>query len=149
MSETRIEIVSGPMDGQEFALSKDEFSLGRSETNDISLPLDAGVIADSHLALSVVKSGGLQAQNNSSEPFSVDGEDVQDRAELDEGQVIRVGRTELMVTQLKGGPTGKKKTGGPAPPAGGVKVCPRAQCQAVNAAANRYCQKCGAPLDTS
>jgi transcriptional regulator with GAF, ATPase, and Fis domain len=122
-SEARLEAVSGPLKGKQFPLSKDEFSIGRDPSNDISL-LDS-LVSRRHCVIRKETEGfrllDLESRNNT----FIGGVPVRERA-LAHGDQIRVGNTILVFqgadTETSSGNASLRLDATPAPGAATVML---------------------------
>ncbi len=102
MSQARLEAVSGPLKGKLFFLTKDEMSLGRDPSNEISL-LD-GLVSRRHCVVRKEGDGfrlqDLDSRNNT----FVSGVPIRDRV-LVQGDEIRVGNSVFIFQGMHSDPT--------------------------------------------
>lgn len=95
------EVISGPMDGQEFLLSSRIIRLGRMPGCEICIPRDKKLEPEKHLTIYLESDGVWHLRNDSGLPVSLDGEEVDSLAEISDGQVIKAGDSELLVRCLR------------------------------------------------
>lgn len=100
--EIELEAYSGPMDGRTFSTSKQKVTVGRVPDNDICLAMDAKV-ADSALVFEGSGDGKWKARATSGNTFTINGQEPLEEAEIEAGEIIKVGDTELYVCSTEAG----------------------------------------------
>jgi hypothetical protein len=154
-----LEALSGPMDGHTFCVGKQRVAVGRGTGNDVCLALD-GKVAESAQLIFLGKSEGLwMVRSGTGDSFKLNGWEVPSETEVLSGQIIKVGDTELLVTELEPAAAGKKaktvkketetvRSTPQQPPvsSGEKKICKGEKCGAVNDANAKWCWACGRKL---
>jgi len=109
---------AGPASGQEFALEGDELVIGRSADNPVSIP-DTSV-SRKHALVRKTAEGWAVSDLGSGNGTMLNGEAIADETQLNEGDVITLGDTELRfsggVDAAAGESTAEMPTGGRARP---------------------------------
>jgi len=94
----RLICIAGPKDGEEFALSGDEYVIGRATDNAICIP-DTSV-SRKHVVLRKGDSGWTVSDLGSGNGTLVNGDAINDETPLANGDVITLGDTELRFEDL-------------------------------------------------
>lgn len=142
------------MDGREFFLECSSFSIGRGADNEVSLPLDDDLENQEHLKICSSADDTWFMRNNSEKPAYLDNKKVMDSTEIREGQIIRLGKTDLLISHLSTASAVREETTARAEerkeslteeaPEGGTITC--YGCGASNDASARWCGNCGRDL---
>lgn len=86
-----LEILSGAMDGQEFSFHK-PVTIGRDKANEVSLNLDK-YVSRKHARLLIEDPSIFLEDLGSTNGSYIDGNRVYGRAQLENGQIFKIGRT--------------------------------------------------------
>ncbi|MBM4287299.1 MAG: AAA family ATPase [Deltaproteobacteria bacterium] len=92
-----IEVLSGPMDGLAFCFAKPLVTIGRADTNDLCLALDP-LVSRSHARLSQESEGFWLEDANSLNGTFVGDMPLASKTQVQPGEFIRVGMTDLRIT---------------------------------------------------
>jgi len=91
----RIEVISGPMDGQNFSFTK-SVTIGRDTKSEIPLPLDK-FVSRAHARILVAEPECFLEDLNSTNGTFVGGKQLKGRTVLDRGGQFKVGKTWLEI----------------------------------------------------
>jgi pSer/pThr/pTyr-binding forkhead associated (FHA) protein len=94
LSQIRVEILSGPMDGLEFEITKKMATIGREEANDIPLPLD-GLVSRQHARISLENGECWLEDMGSRNGTFIEEKQVKGKVRLPLGTIFRVGGCEM------------------------------------------------------
>lgn len=99
LSRCKLELLSGPMDGLEFEIKKEELIIGREVDNDIALPLDS-LISRSHARITC-ENGEYWLEDLGSSNGTYIGENrIEEKVRLPLGTIFRVGVCEMRLTNI-------------------------------------------------
>lgn len=143
--KAEFELVNGPMDGHVFEVCSRRFKLGRGEKNEIALTFDESVEEEAHLEFWADADGQWNFKNRAKTPVLVDGQRTDKLEGFCVGHVIKIGRSELMVTYLEpyGQARGQMVTKVVETSDGRKKICQGRNCCALNDYGAKWCKACG------
>jgi hypothetical protein len=145
----KLEFVGGPSDGEAHVVRKRRFILGPAEDADVRYEAERLLQGEDRILFEFDKKGELSATCTSG---TESGRGHTFTEPLSEGDVLRVGATEILAAEIACG-----KGDGPSGDAGGGKggtgddgdgpiVCGNPACGALNEAGRTWCVKCGRDL---
>ena len=143
--KAEFELVNGPMDGHVFEVCSRRFKLGRGAENEISLNFDESVDEEVHLEFWTDAHGKWNFKNRAKAPVLVDGQPQEKLEGLCAGHIIKVGLSELMITDLEpySQARGHMVTKMVETPDGSKKICQGRNCGALNDSDAGWCKACG------
>jgi pSer/pThr/pTyr-binding forkhead associated (FHA) protein len=96
--ELQIEILSGPMDGMEFKIEKDVFTIGREKDKDVSIPLDI-LISRFHARITHENGRYWIEDMGSTNGTFIGTNTVKGKERLNINVIFKLGMTEMRLTK--------------------------------------------------
>jgi pSer/pThr/pTyr-binding forkhead associated (FHA) protein len=96
----KIELLSGPMDGMEIELTKEQIFIGRDKDKDIPIPLD-GMVSRSHAKLSIENGKWWLEDLGSRNGTFLNEKKIEGRVLINDREIFRVGVSELRFINTK------------------------------------------------
>jgi hypothetical protein len=137
----RFEFVSGPYDGLTFTIAHDGVSLG-SEIADLP-PAQKPDLGDFDDVEFEVGREGVKLTCGGT--FTLNGEQTTGTREMSQGDIAKIGASEVLLVECSTGAAQEDGGGGAAGPAS--PVCRNPDCGATNKPGAKWCAKCGWDLE--
>jgi hypothetical protein len=143
----KLEFVAGPSDGEVHVVRKRRFTLGASEDADVRYEAERLLQGDDHILFEFDRRGKLSVTGTvgtgSGEAHTIE-------RLLSEGDVLRIGATEILAVEIASGKgdggTGGQGEGGHGTDGDAPVKCGNPACGALNEAGRTWCSTCGRDL---